>query len=229
MPESWGSHVLPFIGIGRVKDCIMLANQMSMDSDEQREQTMDVFRKLLAAASSKLTAGQRTRLQWNEGSVCCLMDATGDYFYCVVSTLLTYPERLAYQLLYDLIEAASQEPGLDDCAENGAAATLGPKLKELVTYYEDPKNHPQYSVIGQSRSSLLIRQPSVVGAGMWQGNARSGRYAAAMCLFILALIGLIWVTSRAEAPGGSAETSEVSAQTNLKAVHGVATRMITIV
>ena len=112
----------------------------------QREELPPCF---LQASSQKLAAGQRTRLQWNNGSawppavqrlnmkvvvglsdpkqVCCLMDEQARLLYCVasasladialeltlrcsvwheVTSLLTYPERQAYQLLYGL-------PGFD--------------------------------------------------------------------------------------------------------------------
>merc|ERR1719401_1230074 len=93
---------LPFIAVGRVSDTVTLASFATDDSAPQTAQTKEVFRKLLAAAASKLSPGQRTRLQWNDGSVCCLMDPKGELLYCVVTSLLTYPERLAYQLLYDV-------------------------------------------------------------------------------------------------------------------------------
>ncbi|CAE8644669.1 unnamed protein product, partial [Polarella glacialis] len=64
-------------------DSVTLAFYIATDTAEQREQTHDIFKKLLAASQKKLAAGQRTRLQWNDGSVCCLMDQKGALLYCV--------------------------------------------------------------------------------------------------------------------------------------------------
>jgi len=150
--DGWGSQ-LSFLAVGRVKDSTTLAYHIATDVQEQQTATKEIFTKLLAAAATKLTAGQRTRLQWNDGSVCCLMDAKGENLYCVVTSLLTYPERLAYQLLYDLVASTSQMPDLETCPENGLNEDLGPKMKELVAYYEDAKNFPQLA-LGMSRESL---------------------------------------------------------------------------
>merc|ERR1740121_2966906 len=169
---------------------------------------MDVFTKLLAAAASKLSAGQRTRLQWNDGSVCCLMDPKGEYLYCVVTTLLTYPERLAYQLLYDFIAVVSQEPDLDNVPEDGLGARLGLKIQELVLYYEDPKNFPQFAATGAaSRESLMVEQSS------HQQESKTGRHklvAIAVAVLILAVLAVVYFNggsqSVAEAPAAQVAT-----------------------
>merc|ERR1719422_383080 len=98
---------------------------------------------LLEAAASHLKAGQRTRLPWANGSVCCLMDSTGDYLYCLVTSVVTYPEKLAYRLLYDLVGTASKIPDLENYPENGLTEELLPKMKELVLHYQDTKEFPQ--------------------------------------------------------------------------------------
>merc|ERR1712242_594435 len=110
--------MLPFLAVGRVKDATVLASYVNTDLDSEGR-TMETFKTLLKAAANKLSPGQRTRLQWNDGSVCCLMDSKGENLYCVVTSLLTYPERLAYQLLYDLVAQASQEPDLATAPEHG--------------------------------------------------------------------------------------------------------------
>merc|ERR1719203_2338213 len=122
--------MLPFLAFGRVKDCTVLSYYINTDADAE-DKTMDVFKKLLAAAASKLSAGQRTRLQWNDGSVCCLMDSKGENLYCVVTSLLTYPERLAYQLLYDLVAQASQDQTLATAGERELQTKLEPKMRAL--------------------------------------------------------------------------------------------------
>mmetsp|Transcript_46133 Transcript_46133/g.84712 ORF Transcript_46133/g.84712 Transcript_46133/m.84712 type:complete len:200 (+) Transcript_46133:129-728(+) len=143
MDRSWGDRALPFLAVGRVKDGVTLAYYTTTDTGEHREQTKGVFKKLLQAASAKLSKGQRTRLAWNEGSVCCLMDQQGVLLYCVVTSHLTYPERLAYQLLYDLVVAVQQVDGVETAAENAFNEVLSSRMRELVTQYEDPKNFPQ--------------------------------------------------------------------------------------
>merc|ERR1740121_13051 len=134
---------------------------------------MDVFTKLLAAAASKLSAGQRTRLQWNDGSVCCLMDPKGELLYCVVTSLLTYPERLAYQLLYDLQAQTTQETDLETSQEDDLMARLEPKMKDLVKYYEDSSNFPQFA-LGMSRDSVSSNQssPSMTGGAPETGRSK---------------------------------------------------------
>merc|ERR1712113_446834 len=167
---------------------------------------MDVFKKLLAAAASKLSAGQRTRLQWNDGSVCCLMDSKGENLYCVVTSLLTYPERLAYQLLYDLVAQASQEPDLATAPEHGLNERLQPKMKELVLYYEDAKNFPQFA-LGVSRESMgTAPTSSIVPPGDGGGNRNRN------ILIILVIVVIVGVVGYFVTQQGSA----------VKAVTGVA-------
>lgn len=147
--SAWGAPALPFLAVGRIKDGVILAYYCVNDNtEEQRELNKDVFRKLLAAAGSKLTAGQRTRLQWNDGSVCCLMDQQGAHLYCAVTTLLSYPERLAYQLLYDLVVAVQHigESRLEAAPEQSLNEELLPRMRALVQQYEDPANFPQLQV-----------------------------------------------------------------------------------
>ncbi|CAJ1345202.1 unnamed protein product [Effrenium voratum] len=87
--HTWGGSNLPFLAVGRVKDSVTLAYYIDPENVEQQEQTQEVFQKLLKArgwlswdwpvsqrredqsaeaSSQKLAAGQRTRLQWNNGS-----------------------------------------------------------------------------------------------------------------------------------------------------------------
>lgn len=132
------SSALPFMAVGRVKDACPLASCNLIGIDEQRKKTEDIFRKLLTAAKQKLKPGQRTRLQWNDGSVCCLMDNQGEYLYCVVNSFMEYPESCAYKLLTDFSVEVKKQPGLTEVAEGGLTATLQPKMKELMNKYENP-------------------------------------------------------------------------------------------
>jgi len=140
-PSSSSNNMLPFLAVGRVKDAVTLSHYINTETYAE-EQTMDIFKKLLLASSSKLSAGQRTSLQWNDGRVCCLMDSKGENLYCVVTSLLTYPERLAYQLLFDLVAQASQEPDLATAPEHGLNDRFQLKMKDMVLCYEE-KYQPQ--------------------------------------------------------------------------------------
>merc|ERR1740121_936744 len=163
---------------------------------------MDVFKKLLAASASKLSAGQRTRLQWNDGSVCCLMDSKGENLYCVVTSLLAYPERLAYQLLYDLVAQASQEPSVTTAGENGLNQMLQPKMKDLVLYYEDANNFPKSQEGLASLSSSGLAAPD---------SSRSSTKTIAVAAVVLLLVIGSYVLYRATAGGNAAAVAEESA------------------
>jgi len=141
----WGDEALPFVAVGRAEDATTLAYSFSCDYEEQlKEKTMGIFKKLLAAAKKRLAPNEKLRLSWNEGSVCCLMDREGVLVYCVVTSLVTYPERLAYQLLYDLVVAvnALDQSEVLQCGENALTGKLMQRMKELVKQYEDPNNFP---------------------------------------------------------------------------------------
>lgn len=209
MPEGWGDKMLPFLAVGRVKDNVTLAFYIATDTEEQREQTKDVFRKLLAAASSKLQAGQRTRLQWNDGSVCCLMDQQGALLYCVVTSLLTYPERLAYQLLYDLVVAVQQLSGLETAAEHALNDQLQPRMRELILQYEDPKNFPQMQMAlgaGGRESGL---GPMTQDAVQANANARNRKYLV-YCLLSLVILAVIIVVIVASVSGGGGGNNDAT-------------------
>merc|ERR1719150_1755492 len=116
---------------------------MNVAADAEGE-TENVFRKLIAAAGSKLNPGQRTRLQWGKGSVCMLADTEGQLIFVVFTQFLAYPERLAYQLLYDLVAMVGSEQGVATAPEGGLSESLEPKMRDLVNYYEDAENFPQF-------------------------------------------------------------------------------------
>merc|ERR1712228_1123229 len=114
---------------------------------------MGVFTKLLQAAATKLAKGQRTRLQWNEGSVCCMMDQKGLLLYCAVTSLLTYPERLAYQLLYDFATEVQKLEGVEVVEENALNDVLNSRMRELVEKYQDPSMFHQQMSMQSAKSA----------------------------------------------------------------------------
>jgi len=148
---------LPFLAIRRVRDAATLAYCKSTEDPE----VLLIFQKLLGAAAQKLSPGHRLRLQWHEGSVCCMMDAQGMCLYCVVTAQVSYPEMLAQQLLGDLQREVSDElvaEALDALPELGLHARLGAKLTELIAHYELPENFPRYA-LQLSRQSLVQVAP----------------------------------------------------------------------
>lgn len=192
--ESWNDRMLPFVAVGRVKDGVTLAYYVGEGTPERREQMKDIFGKLLGAAAQKLQAGQRTRLAWNDGSVCCLMDQQGVLLYCVVTAALTYPERLAYQLLHDLVVATQALPGLETEGEHAFNGQLQPKMRDLTRQYEDPQVFPQVNV------AAFAINPNCVSVGNDElQNRKSVRrklmMAAAVVLCLLVIVILILLFS----------------------------------
>lgn len=136
---------LPFLAVGRVADAMTLAS-FCPDTIEQAQQrdTEDVFKKLLTAAGKKLRHGEKTRLQWNDGSVCCLMDNNKVLLYCVVTSDLQYPERLAYGMLVDLmkiVDKAQRENHVTilEIQENKLSTFIRSDMQNLMEKYEDSK------------------------------------------------------------------------------------------
>merc|ERR1711994_853196 len=104
-------------------------------SDDQLEQTLGIFQKLLVVGSSKLYPGQRRRFRWNSQRVHCLVDLQGKTLYCVVTSASTFPHRLADQMLRDFNTLVLDAGDLDGVGENGLNERLGPKLPDFVADY----------------------------------------------------------------------------------------------
>mmetsp|Transcript_22375 Transcript_22375/g.42182 ORF Transcript_22375/g.42182 Transcript_22375/m.42182 type:complete len:217 (-) Transcript_22375:210-860(-) len=209
--QTWGGSSLPFLAVGRVKDSVTLAYFIDPESVEQQEQTQEVFQKLLKASSQKLAAGQRTRLQWNNGSVCCLMDEQNRLLYCVVTSLLTYPERQAYQLLYDFRGLVERDDAiLNDAEKHSLNDKLADQMRELVKKYE------QY----QDPSKLSSATPSAMdtsSAPLHHQDAREMRQAESkkwiFVLLLVLVIGLlVWLLSGSKSAESSGETTESEAK-----------------
>ncbi|CAE8691544.1 unnamed protein product, partial [Polarella glacialis] len=86
-----------------------------------------------------------------------------------VTSLLTYPERLAYLLLSDLAVAVQGIEGIETMGEHSLNEQLGPKIRQLVDHYEDQSNFPQLNsamttvTIGRD-SSMANHQDSALSA-----------------------------------------------------------------
>mmetsp|Transcript_72854 Transcript_72854/g.115319 ORF Transcript_72854/g.115319 Transcript_72854/m.115319 type:complete len:205 (+) Transcript_72854:67-681(+) len=193
MDRQWGEKPLPFLAVGRVKDGVTLAWETTAKDDTHKEQTKDVFTKLLQAASNKLAKGQRTRLQWNEGSVCCIMDQKGILLYCVVTSLLTYPERLAYQLLYDLQQDVQRLDNVETAKENALNETLGGRMRELIAKYEDSSRWPHAINVNRTsvQSESSLQQPSAIS--LQARNARRHKMMIGIAAVLAGIIILIIV------------------------------------
>ncbi|CAJ1385654.1 unnamed protein product [Effrenium voratum] len=200
--HTWGGSNLPFLAVGRVKDSVTLAYYIDPENVEQQEQTQEVFQKLLKASSQKLAAGQRTRLQWNNGSVCCLMDEQARLLYCVVTSLLTYPERQAYQLLYDFRALVERDGvGLDEAEKHALNDKLREPMRDLVKKYEalqDPKV-----------SSATITPPDTSSVPLHHQDAREMRQADGkkwLLLFVAVVViaFILWLLGRSSGDGKTA-------------------------
>jgi len=207
--QGWGDGALPFLAVGRVKDGVTLAYSIGTDSKEQQEQTQEVFRKLLKVSATKLTSGQRTRLQWNDGSVCCLMDQQGSLLYCVVTATLNYPERLAYQLLYELEKKVKSIEGIDDASEHSLNLQLEDDMRNLVMQYEDPKSFPQLAssaiTSGDAGRANPNVQPYDDTREMQEGNSRKVKMIIGVAVVILIIVFFFSGSSSVKKPAGGAD------------------------
>lgn len=99
-----------------------------------------VFGRLLEAARLKLASGERQRLQWNDGSVCCYLDPEGQCLYALVTSSMSYPERYAFRLLNQLTSDVSQRHGpmLAELPPFALNKSLRSRLAELMDTFENP-------------------------------------------------------------------------------------------
>jgi hypothetical protein len=134
-----GAGRLPYLAFGRVTDHVVLASLCTMQ--EEKEKIEDIFKRLLEASRQKLASGQRQRLQWNSGSVCCLLDSQGICLYSLVTESVDYPERLAFSLLQEFMQDVQLAHGaqLESAGPYSLNKPMHPRMQELLTHYEDPK------------------------------------------------------------------------------------------
>lgn len=185
---------LPFLAVGRVIDATTLASYSESETPQHREQTEEIFKKLLTAARQKLKPGQRTRLQWNDGSVCCLMDQKGMLLFCVVTSFMEYPERFAYALLQELMQAVGQIDSMggvtiETAAENGLAQELTPRMQKMLVKYEDPANFDQTHQaldkvkVVHSKMQENIRQVAETGRSVHDLQGKTDTMASSAKMF----------------------------------------------
>ena len=118
-----------FMAVGRKTDDCLLAS-FSRDTSGPANATseeMKTAHKLLKASKKRMTAGQRQKLAWNKDQVFAYLE-TGEaelLVMCIMSGQ-TYPERIAFQMLVDLLnfirDAADEE--VNASKENGMNSVL---------------------------------------------------------------------------------------------------------
>lgn len=186
--------MFPFVAVGRVKDGVLLVHHGAMDSDEQHEQSVDLFRKLMVKAPARLSAGQRTRLQSSSGSAWFLMDQRGELLCCVVTSCLDYPEHSALDFLHELLLAVSHEPDLDICQEGALDERLGPEIQQMVLTYER-KTEPLQTWALSSFVSHSIAAQSMVQSRPSALEAMRGTCNWCFLLVVSMLVLIICVLS----------------------------------
>lgn len=203
--------VLPFLAVGRVEDGVVLAYVDTTDDEVQRDTAMDVFRRLLKAASTKMSSGQRVRLQWHEGSVCVLLNQTGVLLFAVVTAQLSYPERLAFQLLYDVAlavqqlgdEAVADSPG-DGDAGGGLTEALRPRMRQLLSFYNE-SGEIQQMVSERAQSGGPVSSGSLVDAApsTARGFSRTKAVLALAAVIFVALVVLVYQEMTSRSPNNA--------------------------
>ncbi|CAD7937942.1 unnamed protein product [Amoebophrya sp. A25] len=104
-------HRISFIGFGRVEDMQLLMTFSTRNRgpawDDPR---MPTIKKLLKAAKTKMSAGQRQKLVWEGSQVFVQLDfPQGGLLYVVICKKASeadedYPERIAYALLSEVMQ-----------------------------------------------------------------------------------------------------------------------------
>mmetsp|Transcript_46691 Transcript_46691/g.108824 ORF Transcript_46691/g.108824 Transcript_46691/m.108824 type:complete len:238 (-) Transcript_46691:36-749(-) len=150
---------LPFLAIGRCKDGATLATFSLTMEQESRRRMDDVFKRLVQVAGvgpdKKLKPGNRQRLAWAQGCICCLMDPEGALLYVLVATTTEYPEKLAFNLLQELMAEVRNLPSTEFAEENELDESLAPTMRRLLDQYDDPARFQS-----QSLAKVPVSRPS---------------------------------------------------------------------
>lgn len=143
MAEEKKIDNVQFVCFGRTTDNIML-HTWSADAQgpAPHDQRMGTVKKLLQASKKRMTAGQRQKLAWENNQVYCMLDpGDGTICYVVITTGTEYPERLAYQLLTDLMQYAERfyaQELVHETKPDGLGADLATYTATLARKYDDP-------------------------------------------------------------------------------------------
>lgn len=200
---------LPYIAIGRLEDRTVLASECQLE-EAQKTQIEDVFRRLLEASRQKLSAGQRQRLQWNAGSVCCLVDGEGKNLLCLVTESVDYPEQQAFRCLNDLWQEVAKHDGtFQSCASMGLQQQLSATMTALLRTYADPSQQqgaerpaprvgPADSYDARPAAGSLANPSERVRRQLFLRNVKIAGGAA--CAVVVLLAYLFWPSSDEPVP-----------------------------
>jgi len=191
MGDAEQTQSLLFLALGRVADHSILATYCPLQKEEPKRQTEDVFKRLLEASKTKLVANQRQRLQWSKGCVCCLMDRTGENFYCLVTSSMEYPESYAFKLLQEFLNIAQQHE-LKHALPYSLSPILQPVMQCLIVIYEDPitfgnvngqgakggvAQSSMHDIMNSPREHTLEQEPGSMAEGLRQIDDFSAQLA----------------------------------------------------
>lgn len=171
---------VPFLGLGRARGCVTLAFCCVTDDEKQSTDCESTFKKLLGTVQTKrMKAGQRTRLQWNACSICCLVDQQGEYLAVAVTSSLEYPERVAYQMLQELLTFSFKVEAMDSAGHLELNDVIVPHMKELMAKYERPGSDEMSAALEKVNvvKSVMqdnLRQAQETGQNMSDLQARTG-------------------------------------------------------
>eukprot|EP01066_Platyproteum_vivax_P002867 Platyproteum_vivax@DN1360_c0_g1_i1.p1 len=130
---------LQFLAFGRISDSCILALHSEWGG-KQEHVAIETFVKLMGAAQAKMNPGQRQRLQWNDNSICILMDHTQKYLCGLIATSKSYPDKYAFQLVTQFMEEVLEksEALVDVVQAYGLSLEYKDRMKELLSEYDDP-------------------------------------------------------------------------------------------
>ncbi|KAH0479746.1 MAG: uncharacterized protein KVP18_001074 [Porospora cf. gigantea A] len=132
---------LSFIGVGRVRDHLLLALQFDRMHSSEKTEIEEAFAGHLSAASGRITPGGRDKRPFKDGTFFLLADRELTCVYGVLVNNKTYPERVAYQVLQEVqqcIRRADDCPTLNSISHhNGLTRYIRQDLRQLMEKYDN--------------------------------------------------------------------------------------------
>eukprot|EP00914_Ancora_sagittata_P001548 GHVO01003915.1.p1 GENE.GHVO01003915.1~~GHVO01003915.1.p1 ORF type:complete len:232 (+),score=38.24 GHVO01003915.1:26-721(+) len=133
-----------FIGIGRIRDQIILASVFDRISSNEKNEVETSFQNFLLDALSRFGPGSREKRHFSEGTMFMLADRELNCIYAIAARGKGYPERIANACLAEVgaaIQANGEDKSLNTVNRAGALnRTLRQPLKELMDKYDKPQN-----------------------------------------------------------------------------------------
>ncbi|KAH0476339.1 MAG: hypothetical protein KVP17_003544 [Porospora cf. gigantea B] len=132
---------LSFIGVGRVRDHLLIASQFDRMLSSEKSEIEEAFTGHLSAASGRITPGGRDKRPFKDGTFFLLADRELQFLYGVLVSNKTYPERVAYQVLQEVQQAIRRA---DDCPtlnsidrHNGLTRYIRQDLRQCMEKYDN--------------------------------------------------------------------------------------------